>query len=56
MGFSSDSRNALTVDGDYYFGGDDLGSIYYNIQVGGWLSEALRLTIYPGFEVNSEKA
>ncbi len=58
MGFSSDSRNSLTVDGDYYFGGDDLGSIYYNFQLGGsWrASEALRLTFYPGYEVNSEKA
>lgn len=58
VGFSTDSRKSLTVDGDYYYGGDDLGSIYYNIQVGGsWrASEALRLTIYPGFEVNSEKA
>ncbi len=57
VGFSSDQSRDLTVDGDFYYGGDDLGSRFYNFQLGGsWrASEALRLTIYPGYEMNFDK-
>ncbi|GMU89889.1 MAG: hypothetical protein AMXMBFR49_20960 [Chlorobiota bacterium] len=57
VGFSTDQRNALTVDGDFYYGGDEIGSNYYNVQLGGsWrASEALRITVYPGYEMNYDK-
>lgn len=54
IGFSTDQRNAVTVDGDFYYSGDDLGGNYYSVQLGAsWrASEALRLTVYPGYEWN----
>lgn len=57
VGFSTDQRNALTIDGDFFYGGDEIGSNYYNIQLGGsWrASEALRITVYPGYEMNYDK-
>lgn len=57
VGFSTDQRNALTVDGDFYYGGDEIGGNYYNVQLGGsWrASEALRITVYPGYEMNYDK-
>jgi hypothetical protein len=57
VGFSTDSRNAITIDGEYYFAGDDLGSSFLNVQLGGsWrVSEVLRFSILPGYEVNKEK-
>lgn len=57
VGFSTDQKNAVTIDGDFYYGGDETGSNYYNVQLGGsWrASEALRITVYPGYEMNYDK-
>jgi len=54
IGFSTDQRKDITIDGDFYYGGDALGGNNYSLQLGGsWrASEAVRLTIYPGYEWN----
>lgn len=57
VGFSTDQRKDITIDGDFFYGGDKLGSNDYEIQIGAsWRAgEALRLSFSPGYSLNYNK-